>query len=1243
MGIARTVVALAVMALLAGPSAAQTSPTETLVFAPIADTYVDSSSPTVNFNSDARLRADAVPARATYLRFAVSGVNGRAIGQARLRLQVSGPSAVTAGSVHLLGGHDWDEATLTWNSRPAIDGPALATLGPVPLGAIADFDVSGAITGDGVYDLAIDSPSSDAVSFVSSAAASGQKPSLVLTVAAPAAPTVTILNPADGAVFFLGDPVTLQATATEPTDGDLSALVGWTSSLQGDLGAGSLVTTTLAAGIHTLVASVTDSAGATGRASVAVTVRRPPAGDTPPLVAISAPVDGRLFAAGQPVTFAGSASDLEEGVLTGQLVWTSDLDGVLGTGGTFARPLTVGTHRISAVATDTAGLQGGAQVNVTVTAPLTREFTATADAYVDAAAPATNFGTNALLRADANVFRATYLRFAPTGVGTAVVRAILRLQVDGAVGAASDSGGALHAISDTGWQENAITFSTRPAIDGPALGTLGAVAPGQTVEFDVTPVVSGDGTYAFALTNGSSDSADYRSKEGGAPPRLIVTLAGNAPAVAITSPVDRATFAAGDPITLNGTATDLENGNLSASLLWTSSLDGPLGSGPAVVTAALRPGTHVLTAAATDSSGLRGQAQVTVSVQAPNQPPTVTITAPPRGASLPAGTPVTLAATASDAADGDLSAQLTWTSSLEGFLGTGGQLTTILTEGMHTITASVTDGGGLSGAAAVGVAVRPLSTVNAPPLVVIRSPLDGWAFVAGRPVTFTGTAADLEDGTLTGNLQWTSDLDGPLGTGGGFTRVLRAGTHHITATVTDAGGLRGGATVTATVVPPTTLAFTATADTYVDAKSAGRSFGTGAKLLARAAPLQETFLRFAVSGIGTASVEQARLRLTVGSGRADGSVSGGAIEAVDGPWSEATTYRSRPLVVGPVLATAGAVGPNQAVEFDVTSAVRGDGTVNLALVSPSNDSVAYRSREASVGKPQLIVTLGPPRLTLAGTFVDSYQNGTLTTGLRVDARAATFLGSDTNSYPLNLGGGSGVVFAGGAVLGQYDRLESWDAMHTSNNAGIAFSNAQFTVEGMRIDNVTDAIRPQNGGAFTVKGVWLSYIRDNCVEDDHLQDGLVDDSLFDGCYNAFSARPSPTIMTAGSNGATKLWTIQNSLVRLQPMPAPRAASADNLGHDGFFKWHLWGDPVNSLSPKLALYGNVFMAERVGQVGGDRMGIPPGELQGCANNVMVWLGTGPFPSALPPCFTVTTDRSVWDTAVGDWLRRHPDVRR
>src|SRR3989442_2319717 len=203
-----------------------------------------------------------------------------------------------------------------------------------------------------------------------------------------------------------------------------------------------------------------DGAGHPGRARVGAPVRPPPAGNTQRLVTISAQLDGHLFAAGQATTFTGSASDLEEGVLTGRLVWFSDLDGVLGTDGTLARALNVGTHRISAAVTDGGGLQGAAQVTLTVTAPLTREFTPTADAYVDAGAPATNFGTSPVLRSDANVFRATYLRFAVTGTGTAVVRAVLQLRVDGA-SAASDSGGVIYAISDATWQERTVTFNGR--------------------------------------------------------------------------------------------------------------------------------------------------------------------------------------------------------------------------------------------------------------------------------------------------------------------------------------------------------------------------------------------------------------------------------------------------------------------------------------------------------------------------------------------------------------------------------------------------------------------------------------------------------------------------------------------------------------------------------------------------------------------------------------------------------------
>jgi len=68
---------------------AQAPPTETLVFPAVADTYVDASLPTTNFNADGHLKADASPVRISYLRFTVAGLNRRPVVQARVRLQVN--------------------------------------------------------------------------------------------------------------------------------------------------------------------------------------------------------------------------------------------------------------------------------------------------------------------------------------------------------------------------------------------------------------------------------------------------------------------------------------------------------------------------------------------------------------------------------------------------------------------------------------------------------------------------------------------------------------------------------------------------------------------------------------------------------------------------------------------------------------------------------------------------------------------------------------------------------------------------------------------------------------------------------------------------------------------------------------------------------------------------------------------------------------------------------------------------
>ncbi len=81
-----------------------------------------------------------------------------------------------------------------------------------------------------------------------------------------------------------------------------------------------------------------------------------------------------------------------------------------------------------------------------------------------------------------------------------------------------------------------------------------------------------------------------------------------------------------------------------------------------------------------------------------NEPPTAAIAAPADGSSVPERQSVSFSGTATDAEEGDLTASLTWTSSLDDTIGTGGSFSTsTLSVGTHTITAQVTDSLGESG------------------------------------------------------------------------------------------------------------------------------------------------------------------------------------------------------------------------------------------------------------------------------------------------------------------------------------------------------------------------------------------------------------------------------------------------------------------------------------------------------------------------------------------------------------------
>src|SRR5438093_1476792 len=325
-----------------------------------ADAMVNAATPVKNFGATAKLEVDASPVKHALFRVRVSGVGARQVTSATLRLQVSNllnSQSVAGGRLHAITGCAWDEHTLTAQTQPAIDGPVLATAGAVALGQVVDFDVTGAIQGDGVYCFALESPSADGVRYNSREAAAGQPQLLV--------------------------------------------------------GVGSQTTT------------------------------------TPPPAASAA-------------------------------------------------------------------------------------GTVVADTYVQSDLATTNFGAKPVMSVDNGAasnpgttgVQHTFLRVSVSGVGARLLTgAHLKLQVANVTNAGSVAGGSIHAITSCTWDEKTVTWATQPAIDGPALATLGAVAAGQVVDFDVTSAIHGDGVYCFAIDTTSTDSAIYNSREGtGQHPALVVQV-----------------------------------------------------------------------------------------------------------------------------------------------------------------------------------------------------------------------------------------------------------------------------------------------------------------------------------------------------------------------------------------------------------------------------------------------------------------------------------------------------------------------------------------------------------------------------------------------------------------------------------------------------------------------------------------------------------------------------------------------
>jgi hypothetical protein len=155
-------------------------PPDQLTGTPVADARVESGRPGSNFGSSSTLTADTSPATASYVRFDVAGVGP--VSKATLRFYVK--DASSNGPEVYLADPAWSEGTVTWDTRPARAGPLLADAGKASAGRWLEYDVSTAVTGDGVWSFELAGDSSDGIDF-SSRNASSNRPQLVLVPATP--------------------------------------------------------------------------------------------------------------------------------------------------------------------------------------------------------------------------------------------------------------------------------------------------------------------------------------------------------------------------------------------------------------------------------------------------------------------------------------------------------------------------------------------------------------------------------------------------------------------------------------------------------------------------------------------------------------------------------------------------------------------------------------------------------------------------------------------------------------------------------------------------------------------------------------------------------------------------------------------------------------------------------------------------------------------------------------------------
>jgi len=192
---------------------------------------------------------------------------------------------------------------------------------------------------------------------------------------------------------------------------------------------------------------------------------------------------------------------------------------------------------------DNFTLEHAAEPTQTPTPQATVVLQPLADAFVDASAPTTNYGTEALLEIDGSPQKIAYLRFDLSGLTGATLRsAQLRMRVADSNDAQSTSTQEIRLTNGADWDEASIVFDGRPALAKTSLGVFSGDAQGEWISASLSVALqSFFGEWAtLTLDSTGSDGLDVSSREGSDPPQLVLAY-DHPPAISTPTPTATST------------------------------------------------------------------------------------------------------------------------------------------------------------------------------------------------------------------------------------------------------------------------------------------------------------------------------------------------------------------------------------------------------------------------------------------------------------------------------------------------------------------------------------------------------------------------------------------------------------------------------------------------------------------------------------------------------------------------------